>query len=205
MNNYKNFAAFASAIILLTLVLVVINVNKSKEPQSKVESVSLELQAVVKPEIIQFIVYPEKRIPLTGNWDTIALFNVLNCSTGALVKSYPGIATDPNGIGVVNIPLTDFLLDGNYAFSVKGFSHLTKEFGCYSVNTAGSTVNLTGEGVLLAGDTSVLADDYINSLDISNLIRFLYSTDYKNDLNQDTRVNSLDLSVLLFNYYKSGD
>lgn len=192
-------------LILLGAIAFVDSNRKNIVQQGQVKNISVELEAVVRPERIYFTVYPEKRIPVTNNWDSFVTLLIHDCSDNSVVASFNNVPIDSLGQGSVDIPITEILLDKTYSFSVKAFSHLNKKMNCYGVNNVYSTVNFTGEGFLKAGDTSVVSDNYINSLDLSNTIRFLYTTDYKNDLNQDGEVNSLDLSIQLFNYYEAGD
>lgn len=153
---------------------------------------------------INIKVYPEKRIPITGNWmnqNTIQIRNI-GSSTPIITQV---VNMNANGDGTMSSVSTVSLPPGNYDIAIKGYSHLRK---VYSANLSSAVVNLnfTGSGFeMLAGDTSVFEDNYINSLDLSNISRQLYTSDLKNDLNRDTSVNALDLSNVSYNFYKSGD
>lgn len=84
-----------------------------------------------------------------------------------------------NGDGTMSSVSTVSLPPGNYDIAIKGYSHLRK---VYSSNLSSAVVNLnfTGSGLeMLAGDTSVVEDNYINSLDLSNVSRQLYTSDLK--------------------------
>lgn len=166
---------------------------------------SITVSGNVAIEEVQFQVYPEKRVPSTGNWSTVATVQFRNCSTGAVLYSASGINTNSSGVGTVNLSGTP-ITGGSYRFAIKGASHLNRVFGCYSLTTAATYINLTLEGkLLIAGEISNIIDNYINSLDISVLINALYSANYYSDLNQDGDVNSLDVSNLIVNLYTTGD
>lgn len=118
--------------------------------------------------------------------------------------------TDWDGEGEVSLCDLDANLGtGYYDFLVTGYSHLTKRFDRMLVVFRSAqaeidfSINNTVE--LLAGETSIIFDNYINSLDISTQIRAFYTTDNRNDLNQDGYVNSLDISNTIINFYKHGD
>lgn len=148
-------------------------------------------------------VYPEKRVPATGNWvnqNTIQIRTV--GSTTPIISQV--VSMNVNGDGTMS-PIDPIILPaGTYDFAIKGYSHLRKIY-TGTISTAVTNLDFTGPGnEMLAGDTSLVEDNYINSLDLSNLSRNLYTGDIKNDLNRDTSVNSLDLSNIAFNLYKSG-
>src|SRR3990167_2612688 len=144
--------------------------------------------------------YPEKRIPVTLNWDTIATVAMQNCTTST-TYTFPGIVSDSNGDATINVPIATSIPDGNYRFFVRGASHLNKEFSCYPIMPDTGLTDLTPEGDLLAGEISIVYDNYINSLDISVLANELFSADYYSDLNQDSEVNGLDLSNQIYNIF----
>jgi hypothetical protein len=154
---------------------------------------------------VAFKVYPEKRIPPAGNWDTFADVVLKSCSS-SYTRSFNNIPTDTTGYGVVPIPSANPLPAGSYRFFIRGFSHLNRQFNCYSLNGSNPYIDLTPESkLLLAGEVSNVYDNYINSLDISVLVNKLFTGDYKNDLNQDTKVNSLDLGNQVYNIFTPGD
>jgi len=98
------------------------------------------------------------------------------------------------------------IASGNYRIEIIGYSHLNKNFPCRLVSSSEEYVDLTQDSaVLLAGEVSNVYDNYINSLDISVLVNQLYNADYLTDLNQDSKVNSLDMSIQIYNLFKFGD
>ena len=149
-------------------------------------------------------VYPERRIPLTGHWMNQNVVEIRNIgSTTPLITQV--VENDAQGVGVLNPINVSVLPPGNYDIAVKGYSHLRKVYPNYSfvTNTLNYDLTTTGEE-LEAGDTSIVIDNYVNSLDISYLSNNLYSGNLKSDLNRDGIVNSLDLSNQIRNLYKYG-
>lgn len=154
---------------------------------------------------VSFKVYPEKRIPPVGNWDTFANVTLKSCSS-SYTRTFNNIPTDTTGFGVVPIPANNPLPAGTYRFYIRGFSHLNRQFNCYALNGSNPYIDLTPESkLLLAGEVSVVYDNYINSLDMSVMVNHLFTSDYHNDVNQDTKVNSLDLGNQVYNLFKPGD
>lgn len=177
----------------------------NKEEDVKGASDDVTVRAVVPMVEFQFKVYPEKRIPSIGNWDTFADVQLRDCSTDAVLYSYLDIPTDPQGIGKIDI-LGDLVDVDYYRPAIRGASHLNKTFDCYKLDKVVNYIDLTKENEeLLAGEVSNKYDNYINSLDLSVLILDLFSNDYYTDLNQDSLVNSLDLSIQIYNLFKFGD
>lgn len=173
---------------------------------SFVEAKSSQVGATVRLVQIDFVTHPEKREPPIGNWDTFVNFQLRDCATHNTDWEYDNVETNTTGSGTIVVPIEDNIEKGDYIISIKGYSHLTKEFECrYFADNVYEVLDLVAEGELLAGDTSNVIDDFINSLDLSKLVTNLYTNDYKNDLNQDTFVNSLDLSNQVYNLYLSGD
>lgn len=152
---------------------------------------------------INIKVYPEKRIPGTGNWQNQNLIEIRNVgSTTPLVSQI--VNMDANGDGTLNSVDSNLVGTGSYDIAIKGYSHLRKVY-TVSLGQTVENLNLTGPGnELLAGDTSVVEDNYINSLDLSQIAIYLYSTNTKNDLNRDGEVNSLDMSNMSYNLYLAG-
>lgn len=209
----KLFTIFISLLglgfVLIGSVLIISDFEKTPPAISAsvkaIDTDSLTITTIARPEVIQFKLHPEKRIPRTNNWDTYVEFQIQECGTLQNVLNFSNVSTDNLGNGVIYIPAAEFLLNRAYAFKLKAYSHLTKQMGCYPITTAGNVVDFTPEGDVLAGDASVVSDNYVNSLDISNTVRHLFSGDYKNDLNQDSEVNSLDLSNEVYNLFVFGD
>lgn len=152
---------------------------------------------------INLKVYPEKRIPPTGNWQNQNLVEIRNVgSTNPLISQI--VNMDANGDGTLNSVDSNLVGSGNYDFAIKGYSHLRKIYTA-TLGPNQISLNFTGPGnELLAGDTSVIEDNFINSLDLSTISINLYTSDLKNDLNRDGVVNSLDLSNLSYNLYLAG-
>ncbi len=187
---------FVFGLIIITALLLTVTVNAK----------STGVGAVVKMLQLDFTVYPEKRDPVIGNWSTILQLDFKDCASLNPFFSYEGITTSDSGTGTLIIPDEDIIEKGNYAISIKGFSHLTKNFSCrYIADNLYESEDFTPEGDLLAGDTSNVVDDYINSLDLSTTTRNIYQNSYKDDLNQDTTVNSIDLSNQVWNLFLAGD
>ncbi len=156
--------------------------------------------------VIDLTVKPEKRIPSTNNWDTILNVSIFR-PDNTLLKSF---TTNTDNLGKSTIDLCDLgatPLPGTYDFFLTGYSHLRKKFA--SVTTFQNYFNIvdftTGNVKLLAGEVSNSHDNYINIFDFSTQVQKLYTNDYRNDLNQDGIVNSLDVSNTIYNFYKSGD
>jgi len=165
---------------------------------------SVTIGAVIPFKDINFKVYPEKRIPKTGNWDILMNILLRNQDNPSITLSR-NLTTSTQGEGSVTPQSSEGFIQGNYSIYIKTVSHLSKRYNNISLTSTNSYVDLTPYGDLLAGDTKHPQDDFINSLDISVLIINLNSNDYICDLNQDSQVNSLDLSNQIFNISKAGD
>lgn len=152
-------------------------------------------------------VYPEKRLPRTGNWDTVLQLDVRESDTKNLVISKSNVPTGNNGEALIDLCSEGLvLLNKPYDFYVTAESHLRKFFGAMAFDNATGYIDLTTGGrVLLAGDTSVQKNNKINSLDLSTQEAKFYSGDGRNDLNKDGKVNSLDMANTIDNFYLSGD
>lgn len=193
----------ASIIILLGLVLMPISASAQGTSQT---SISLQL---LPPNVclLNLRVYPEKRIPRIGNWNTIVTAEIFTIS-GQSIGTVSG-RSDNAGNVTFNICDAGIIAPpGIYNFYVRGFSHLRKYFPLQQAFDNDNTVTdlTTGGRVLLAGETSNVFDNKINSLDASTQIRFFYRTDdEKNDLNRDGKANSLDFSNTVYNFYRLGD
>lgn len=197
-----------TGIAFLLLLVVFLLVNRQTSPQDAVLGVEDEVQisAYIRATGMSFKAYPEKRIPRIGNWDTFADLTLVNCVNPAKTYQFNNIPTDTTGFGSVVFSDDVFTFDGPYRIFVRGYSHLNRRFNCYPIEEALTHIDLTLEGKeLLAGETSVVYDNYINALDMSVLIRELFTSSYKSDLNQDTEVNSLDFANQIYNLFISGD
>jgi hypothetical protein len=168
-------------------------------------SISLEIKAGLLCKL-NLIVYPEKRIPRTENWDTQLIIYIYKDA-----QKIASATASSNNLGEATFDFCPQNLTfeaGNYDIAIKGLSHLCKYFqGIRAFENDSQVINLTlNNQVLLAGETSNIFDDKINSLDASTQIRAFYKTnDEKNDLNQDGKVNSLDFSNTVYNFYRLGD
>jgi len=191
---------------LLPLILIIIIFLNPSNILAQSASDTVNIYAVLNVIEITFRVYPEKRIPATNNWDTIADFELRDCATNATIKSYTNITVNPSGIGTIPIAPNDIIDPDNYRIAVTGYSHLTRNFNCYTINSTYPNIDLIVENkYLLAGDTAFPRDNAVTLSDLNETVSNLYLADYGSDLNQDGEVNSLDLSILSFNYSSIGD
>ncbi len=191
---------------LILFVVVVYSRGRQAPEQIAQVTDNVEITAEIKACILRLKVYPEKRIPRADHWHTTHRVDVYDHDTNTYKGSFATWATS-NGISETD--LCELGIDtafGKYDFYVRGDSHLRKAYknrdGFYYALTE---FDLTPEGELLAGETSVIYDNYINALDISTQIVAFETGDYINDLNQDSEVNSLDISNTIYNYYVGGE
>jgi hypothetical protein len=149
-------------------------------------------------------VYPERRIPATNNWGNLTVVEIRYPGTTTPIFTQV-VQTDSAGVALMQPIDSSMVPPGNYDIAIKGYSHLREVFSDYPFYSHVLNIDLTASGkVLLAGDT--VNDNYINSIDLSYMIRNLYSgTDIKSDLNRDGVVNSLDVSNIATNLYLKGD
>jgi hypothetical protein len=150
-------------------------------------------------------IHPEKRIPTTNNWQTDLHVEVYDNS-----EVYYGdftLTTNNMGVGTVNLCSQGVnLTTGSYDFYIRGLSHLRKEYTSFGTfNTAGDSIDFTIQAELTAGETSIVYDNFINTLDLSTQVTNLETVDIENDLNQDGEVNILDVSNSVTNFYLEGD
>lgn len=148
--------------------------------------------------------WPEKRVPREGNWETNGVLAFLTPGTPVITNLY-SVTTD--NLGEADV-LVDDLLPGAYDTTFKGLSHLKKKVTDIDIDPVSHTfIDFTfGESFsVLAGDVHVSKDNYVNGLDISAMVPYLYSGNVDADLNLDSQVNGLDLSILVYNLYKWGD
>jgi hypothetical protein len=150
-------------------------------------------------------VHPEKRIPLLNHWLNTNVVEIRQPgSTTSLVTQIVNMGND--GVGDMAPIEIAYLPVGTYDIAIKGYSHLRKVFPNKTLDANTIYLDFTGsDQELVAGDTSVTEDNFVNSLDISNTSRNLYTSDLKNDLNRDGIVNSLDMSNISTNIYKAGN
>lgn len=201
--------------VLTSLVVLIFNITQSSFIQAifnegrVLAQSDVNVNANVSACILTIEVLPEKRIPPVNNWQTNLNIQIFTDS-GDFVSEHNARS---NSLGRAEINLCDentYLTPGRYAFWVKGYSHLRKDYGeVNSFTTVQSTINLTllrsPDGLLFAGETSNKFDNFINVLDISTIITTFYTGSEKNDLNQDSEVNVLDISNSITNYLLQGD
>jgi len=191
------------------LIFIIILALVALSPAYKVEAQStanVNVNAIVPGCELDVTAKPEKRIPPVNNWDTVLQVNIYRSDNSLLFST----TVNTDNLGKAKLDLCSkgiYPVNGNYNFCIRGYSHLSK----YYPNTPAFTNYATyidfsaNNKVLLAGETSIIYDDFVNSLDLSVLIKNLYTADYKSDLNQDSSVNALDISNLITNFYLPGD
>jgi hypothetical protein len=207
--NYRSATVIAFFVLVGLLGVILINVQTPHPLNtSKVlgDRNYVNVTAYIRPETLTFKVYPEKRVPVTGNWSTIVNLTVVSCDDPSRIFTYNNIPTDDSGEGTLVIPAGDALIDSSYRFFIKGYSHLRREFNCYTLDHVDQYIDFTLEGKeLLAGEISIIYDNHINSLDMSYLITHFGTSDNKADLNHDGIVDSLDFDILINNLFLTGD
>lgn len=200
------FGVILASIAFLAIVYFQQNLGE-REPRVKQATEQVDVSATINSCLLEVTVKPEKRIPPVGNDQTeltIDIYDTANNLQGT-------VTGNSNNLGIATIDICDQginLSPGTYNFKARGLSHLRKDFGDYfAFSLAVTEIDLSQSGTekLLAGETSVIYDNYINSLDISTQINNLYTNDNKNDLNQDSTVNSLDISNTIYNFYIAGE
>jgi hypothetical protein len=213
-NSLKTILLFCFAIFgISVLAYMVNNVPRFNEKHSSEDVLQandlqedVEIRAYIKMQEIKFKVYPEKRHPSTGNWSTHADFKVLEPTETIPTFERDLVHTDSSGIGTIQLEHSENVPEGHYSVLIKGISHLTKRYDDIHFSKIAEYYDFTLDyDDLLAGDTHDSRDNFVNSLDISTLIRNLNTNNYVNDLNQDSQVNSLDLSNQVYNISKFGD
>ncbi len=162
------------------------------------------VSAVIPTCTLRVNIKPEKRIPRIGNWDTILTVEVATTSNITLrTFSFP---TNTQGEGNYDLCGNGiYFPPGNYNFKIRGYSHLRKVFENILAFNTTSEFSITFLEEMLAGETSIVYDNYINMMDFVTQIQELYTADYKNDLNQDGLVNSLDFANTITNFYLNGE
>ena len=147
--------------------------------------------------------FPENRIPKVGHWMNQSTVEIRNPGfTTPLVTKV--VQHDANGYATLGDVDSALVPPGNYDISVKGYSHLRKVFPNKNFGANTLSFDLTSPE-LLAGDTSVVEDNYINSMDFAFAINNLYTSNTKSDLNRDGVVNSLDIGNIVKNIYTYGE
>ncbi len=165
---------------------------------------------VCLPSIFTVLAYPEKRVAKTGgNFSTRGSLNLLGIGGSNFSLAVP---TGDSGFGQIE---NTTVPAGWYKVSYKGLSHLTKFLKNEDLSQKSEQIltntdynfdfTLLDPLFLLAGDTALGKDDFVNSMDISASVRALYQNEEHGDLNRDGAVNALDLGILFFNLYNSGE
>lgn len=189
---------FLKYLILVISLLAVVNLS-TKVTFAQDANVTAKVNYQINLRVL-----PEKRIPATGNWSNQNTVEIrLPNSTTPIITQI--INTNANGDGIMTSVDSDVIPPGNYDFAVKGYSHLRKKYTAILGSNIITTLDFSNDGDLLAGDTSIVEDNFVNSLDLSQISIYLYTGNLKNDLNRDTGVNSLDLSNMSYNLYVGGD
>lgn len=163
---------------------------------------------------MEFTVAPQKRLTQQGRQGTST--RVMTTIRSALERE-PSQKTildvDTNGRGVFTV--LNAILETS-RLSVKGRSHLRQSELIGEV-LPGQTVSVdftkAGSKEMVAGDLYqahiepllTQADNFINGLDLSVLIRALSSADVISDLDGDGKVTALDLSLLVRNLNHQGE
>ncbi|MBN1915580.1 hypothetical protein JW796_01115 [Candidatus Dojkabacteria bacterium] len=198
--------------VILTFLLSAVSItyfaDQLRQDKTNAQEVlqSVVVSVNVRVGKISFTVYPEKRIPPTGNWSTRMSVQIRQAGTTVPIIQRDNVTTDSNGYGEIILSDSEILNPGVYDFSFKGISHLRKNYYSYTISSLEPYLNFTtNREYLLAGETSVIVDNYVNSLDVSTVVKNFYKTNIQNDLNRDGQVNSLDLSNQIINLYKFGD
>jgi hypothetical protein len=209
----ENFKDGFKAILIGSLTVVMISTGIIFSHSAKdgnvlgMVSEGVNVGASVEACLLRLKVYPEKRIPPTGNWGTDLTVNIYDSNDVAYVNFTT--TTDDLGFSPY-IDICDLLGPppqvGQYDLVVKGLSHLRSRYSSVTLfNQSQTSIDLTTEPPLLAGETGMISDDFINGLDLSTQVKTLYTNNNKNDLNQDGIVNSLDISNSIYNLYMQGE
>ncbi len=160
---------------------------------------------------LNFRAAPEKRVPNPGlnlaqDNTQLQIFSVGNPNSVYTSPSTLSLDNDGNSTATITAPIAA----GQYDISVKTSQHLSKRNSNISLNSGTNTVDLTNSltNYLKAGDVNNaggLGDNTVNALDISKEINQLGGSDGQTDLNRDTKVNALDIGILLKNLGQTGD
>ncbi len=154
---------------------------------------------------LNVIAIPEKRIPTSGNDSTHLTVEVRAQGSTTPIDSQT-ITTDANGV-YHGLRLSNLTEGGTYDLTAKGYSHL-RVLRANVVVMTGATVDFTAGGTapLPSGDVnSTAGDNKVNGIDLSLIVGGLLGSDERLDLNQDTRVNGIDLTNAVVNLNRTGD
>lgn len=162
---------------------------------------TVSVTVTVTPCDVDFITRPERRVPATNNWSEDLTIDIIDPVTGdpittsTVTSGADGIATTPT------CPFTYFVEGESYDIAVKGASHLKRIYlGKEFTNFPDVLVDISTP-TLIAGDTDLPAgDNDVDYDDIKQLsINMFSTTNPRNDLNRDGKVNSLDLAIMIIN------
>lgn len=158
---------------------------------------------IITTATLKIKAWPEKRMPRTSNWSTLAQVEVRERGSLTPLKTYE-VRTDDQGYGYID--LADIELK-SYDIALKGLSYLKKVISNFTISGGENFADFTfSESFnLLAGDCHRSKDNIVNSLDISTLIGLLNTSDENADLNRDIMTNSIDINILLANIMKRGE
>ncbi|MFW5702634.1 MAG: hypothetical protein ACOCXP_01565 [Candidatus Dojkabacteria bacterium] len=174
--------------------------------QSGPSSGNLSVSSSVSTTALNLRVYPDSRVPSTGNFTNTQLVEIRTCNSALnTVTSTPTLATNSSGDGTISFnPGSNF--QGLYNIYVRGVSHLGKDLGCVDFNTRTVTAQFTApEDRLIPGEVSAVYDNYINGLDASGIASNFGTSNVLYDLNRDGIVDQLDLDIWGGNVYLLGD
>ena len=148
--------------------------------------------------------WPEKRWPRTDHWQTRAVVDLREVGTSSLVLAGGTVTTSSLGEGSVVFTTA---APQSYDVGFKGLSHLRKILPGVDLSVGHVALDFTEDETfyLKAGDVHRSKDNLVNALDLSTLLAVLSGANEVSDLNQDTRVNSLDINILLANLMVWGD
>ena len=164
---------------------------------------------------LDFVVIPEKRIPVVGNDSTRVVINIYNIGTNVPIQSYSYYDTDSSG-SYSNLELSD-ITPGTYDIAIKGYAHLWKRLNSVVLDSGVNTLDFTVAGTdkLLCGDVYVNAsypdgDNVVNSVDVTYLtsqwaVNDAGVSDKRADVDENGQVNSLDMTKTVNNYAVVGD
>jgi len=177
------------------------NVKTQKEVLGTEDSLVV---SAVLPYYISVKIKPEERIPSINN-DKLEINIKINIAGSPNSTIDETLTTDSSGFTDLTAVDPSTFTAGNYDIYIKGSSHLTTKFPNEPIGPVAISDHDLTFNVLRAGDSHPVADDYINSLDISYIINQFGTNNLQADLNRDGIVNETDLNILLKNLYKTGD
>ncbi|MDD4995144.1 MAG: hypothetical protein PHW53_01595 [Patescibacteria group bacterium] len=153
------------------------------------------------PVTVTFLGHPEKRWPRTGNWSTTIEMELREPGSLASLET---ILFDTNSLGYGTSTMNLLEYGEAYDFTAKGFSHLRKKMSSATITETSTMLDFTFGNIfnLYAGDCHPSKDNFVNSLDISTLINDLMASERVSDLNNDSQVNSLDITIQMANLMK---